>query len=1534
MKLLSGLNVSHLKTASVKYMTGMFQNCSGLTELNLSTVDTAAATNMSYMFSGCTALANLNVRHLKTNLVTNMSYMFNNCTSLVTLDLRDFVTKQVTNMSDMFYGDGKLTAIYVNEDRWSTAGITTSANGNYMFTNCSVLKGEFGTKYSASYVTYTRAKIDGGTSSPGYLSIAGYRIYFDANIPSTSDVQLNSGISAPTRIVYDGEDVRGPQVADRAYTTTWDINSATGALRNTYRFMGWYTQPEGGRLVTKAEMSGTEYTATTTYYAHWKRPWGTSAAWEIVSEQSGSATLKTLVLEPFADGATSGVGASVTVSGQTTAATTNVPWFGYKNDIQAVRVKDGCTISMPANANAGYLFANYANLIRCNLDGFDTGNVTNMDAMFYNCAKMTTLTIDELNTTKVQIMSAMFYGCKVLSKLDLASFGTGEVVSMSNMFGSCQALTALDVSMFDMRKVQSTEGMFWNCIRLPKLDLTAWETPANKSMKETFRDCTGLTELKFGEGMFDTSQVTTMEGAFQNCKLLTALDLNTFLVSNVTNMNNMFNGCAAMVTIGVSGKWSVKNAEGAFTATGTNMFAGCTTKLTGGAGTKWTSDAIGIERAHIDGGTANPGYFTLVNGVNIDFQANLPAGVSGLNGGATVPAMLTVVSGDPIAAGAHAYANPWAYGTYDLVSGYRFAGWYDAATGGNLVTQADFPGSFTKHTTYYAHWKRPWGDNAAWDVVTETVSGQQLKTLVLEPWEGSAGEGVTIAQAADAPWHAAFAGQIQAVRVKENTTVSMPDKATLTHAFEGYTKLQSFDFTGFNLANVTDVSYLFKGCSALSAMRMDQIDTGRVTSMRSMFEGCASLVYLDVTHFATTSVTDMNGMFKGCAKLVSLELSPWNTANVTDMGGMFSGCKAMSSLVGANLVTSNVTDMSYMFEGCAAMPYINLTNFETPKATTMEGMFKGCTGAAVLDLSSFETDAVTNMADMMSGCTGLATLDLANFDTAAVTDMHGMFAGCTKLATISVSASWNTAGVTGAEDAGAAGGAGMFTGSTKLVGGAGTVYDAAHLDVAYAHVDGGTANPGYLTLKGGVNVVFDWNLPEGVTELNGGVKPPALVAVVNGGEGTGAALGAHAYNDTWRLGSYELIDQYRFMGWFDSTDETDTVVNPFPNSVEAGANNTKTYYAQWKHSYSVKFEANLGEGATQLAEGVELPHNFYVNYGETVSDSLKDQFESTTTNYFAEFMEDAGWYAGNKDTLRVGYTFDGWRLKTPAAGDGSGSEGDGDGSEGEGDGSSDGSGDSEADQGQQLITAFPSEVLTADLTYEAVWTAKPVSVGFNVNLPQIAEAERPATPDTWTGTTDELFTGDHASFPAMQGETYGMPGYTFQGWYPAAVDGDGNPTLDEDGNVMLADNPVTTTGENGSTRVDQPARGRQLVHDLLRQVGARRREDRLRREPGLVRRGCGRRPGRRGRQPARRRQRRGRGRRRSNGAFRPRRHARVGRQDQREAGKRHQLHAAARHGHTQRDGARHRAHRLHLHRVVRRRNRRGRQPDLRRGDRA
>jgi hypothetical protein len=71
-----------------------------------------------------------------------------------------------------------------------------------------------------------------------------------------------------------------------------------------------------------------------------------------------------------------------------------------------------------------------------------------------------------------------------------------------------------------------------------------------------------------------------------------------------------------------------------------------------------------------------------------------------------------------------------------------------------------------------------------------------------------------------------------------------------------------------------------------------------------------------------------------------------------------------------------------------------------------------------------------------------------------------MFEESNKLQTIYVGNGWSTAAVTYSSD--------MFDGCTSLVGGQGTTWNSSNpMDKTYAHIDGGTSNPGYFTAKAG-----------------------------------------------------------------------------------------------------------------------------------------------------------------------------------------------------------------------------------------------------------------------------------------------------------------------------------------------------------------------------------------------------------------------------------------------------------------------------------
>ena len=270
---------------------------------------------------------------------------------------------------------------------------------------------------------------------------------------------------------------------------------------------------------------------------------------------------------------------------------------------------------------------------------------------------------------------------------------------------------------------------------------------------------------------------------------------------------------------------------------------------------------------------------------------------------------------------------------------------------------------------------------------------------------------------------------------------------SMSYMFYG-SQATSIDLSSFDTSNVTDMSFMFYGSQA-TTLDLSSFDTSNVTNMMSMFVDTAATT-LNLSNFDTSSVINMNGMF-AYSQAASIDLSSFNTTNVADMNAMFDGSQA-TSLDLSSFNTTNVADMNGMFYGSQATS-IDLSSFDTSNVTDMSSMFRD-SKATTLDLSSFDTSKVTNMDSMFYGSQA-TTLDLSSFHISNVQLVTDMFTNATNLKTIYVSSNFITDNVLANIT--------MFKNCTNLVGGAGTKYDSKHVNNEYAHIDGGTSNPGYFT---------------------------------------------------------------------------------------------------------------------------------------------------------------------------------------------------------------------------------------------------------------------------------------------------------------------------------------------------------------------------------------------------------------------------------------------------------------------------------------
>ena len=631
-----------------------------------------------------------------------------------------------------------------------------------------------------------------------------------------------------------------------------------------------------------------------------------------------------------------------------------------------------------------------------------TGDCSELFKGFTMCQSMD---LDSINTSNVTNMSSMFSGCGALLALNISNWDTGNVTKMSRMFEfSVIPILQLDLSNWDTGNVTDMSFMF-NNYHGSSLDLSGWNTSNVRDMNNMFSNSSQLSLLNISG--WNTSNVRDMTFMFNACSNLKMLNLTGWDISNVIGLVYMFSGCGNLTTIYASTSWDAGNVEYS-----NNMFTGCS-KLVGGMGTTFDENYIDKTYARIDRGTAEPGYFAGV------FTLSLPGDVT---------------------------ASPEPVCTFGGADYYAAGSTVTLTFNGNVPEGQEVVYSVNGTAIDGNSFEMPLND------ATVTVELQELRYTY-----DSATGALTLLRGEfnkDNKW----GSDVVASAVKSVTATSeVSFTGDCSQLFYNFESCESMDLNNVNTSAMTSACEMFMQCEALTTLNISSWNTSAVTNMSSMFYYCSNMKSFDISGWNTASVTSMESMFSYCTSLTSLNISSWNTSAVTNMTGMFFYCSSMKSFNISGWNTASVTSMESMFSFCDSLTSLNLSGWNMGNVTNLSEMFYYCSSMTSINISGWNTTNVTNMSGMFVRCTGLTSLDLSGWNTGNVTSMYAMFRDCSNLTTIYVGANWSTEKVTASGF--------MFDGCTSLVGGMGTTYDMYHTNKEYAHIDGGSANPGYLSAK-------------------------------------------------------------------------------------------------------------------------------------------------------------------------------------------------------------------------------------------------------------------------------------------------------------------------------------------------------------------------------------------------------------------------------------------------------------------------------------
>ena len=189
------------------------------------------------------------------------------------------------------------------------------------------------------------------------------------------------------------------------------------------------------------------------------------------------------------------------------------------------------------------------------------------------------------------------------------------------------------------------------------------------------------------------------------------------------------------------------------------------------------------------------------------------------------------------------------------------------------------------------------------------------------------------------------------------------------------------DIGNWDVSKVTNMDRVFDG-AALFNQDIGSWNVSGVTSMVGMFYGTP--FNQDIGSWNTSNVTDMSGMFIN-ATLFNQDIGNWNVSNVTNMNEMFLNCYSFNqSLSNWERTTpdvsslKNVKFMTNMFQNCTTFDNLgdpNLGNWNVSGVTNMDGMFINVPNINQ-NLGSWNISNVTGLTNFMIGVTALTPINL------------------------------------------------------------------------------------------------------------------------------------------------------------------------------------------------------------------------------------------------------------------------------------------------------------------------------------------------------------------------------------------------------------------------------------------------------------------------------------------------------------------------------------------------------------------------------
>lgn len=416
-------------------MTGMFSECSSLTELDLSTWNTTSASDMNHLFEKCSSLR-------KVTLGENFSFTGNGKTSC-TLPTPYGLAPDGSALTGTWLASGsdvELSADDITDPGTYTAHTVqpeTFGGCLWWITSKNAMDNPYRLFIAPApgkngELSVTDA-VPWASKAPTIESVS----VLDGVVTTGSASGLFAGCTAITELDLSGWDTTNAsdmtglfddctallEVAlgakfsfSGAGSTACVLPAPSGKASSDERYTGkWQSLNRLSQVYAPTDVPSE---TADTYRAHSVFISGENGtcSWRITDEDE-------LLIAPTN-------GTSGTLSG---SVYFYFPWHAGAQFIKTVTIAPGVKVGKVAES----LFQDCSEVTRINgLENLDTSETTNMGWMFASCSALTDLDLSALDTGKATTMQSMFENCTNLASLNLSSFDTKNVSNMNSMFAN------------------------------------------------------------------------------------------------------------------------------------------------------------------------------------------------------------------------------------------------------------------------------------------------------------------------------------------------------------------------------------------------------------------------------------------------------------------------------------------------------------------------------------------------------------------------------------------------------------------------------------------------------------------------------------------------------------------------------------------------------------------------------------------------------------------------------------------------------------------------------------------------------------------------------------------------------------------------------------------------------------------------------------------------------------------------------------------------------------------------------------------